>query len=132
MAAFVYLDSSAIVKLVLEEAESLSLRDALRSHPQRVSSALAMVEVHLAAARRAPAPSRERVNTILAGLSLISVDQRVLESAARPGGTRLRALDAIHLATAATLGKDLHALIAYDQRMLGAARAAGLPTERPG
>ena len=56
MAGLLYLDASAIVKLVVEEPESSALRDTLRNRPHRVSSALAVVEVHLAADPRSPAP----------------------------------------------------------------------------
>lgn len=131
MAGLAYLDASAIVKLVVEEAESATLRAALRDLPRRVTSALALVEVQLAAARRVPAPPPERVRTVLAGLALIPVDQPVLERAAGMGEYRLRALDAIHLATAQSLGDDLEVFIAYDQRLLAAAEAAGLSIEEP-
>jgi len=66
-----YLDASAIVKLVVEEDDSTALRGALRDRPRRVCSAVAFVEVHLAAARRSPAPPASRVDTVLAGLALI-------------------------------------------------------------
>ena len=56
MPGLTYLDASAIVKLVVEEEESTALRGALRDRPRRVCSAVAFVEVHLAAARRSPAP----------------------------------------------------------------------------
>lgn len=131
MAALCYLDASAIVKLVVEEGESAALRGALRSRPRRVSSALALVEVHLAAARRAPAPPPERVHTVLAGLTLIPIDQPTLEQAAGLGKHRLRAIDAIHLATGQSLGRDLESFIAYDQRLLAAAEASGLNVEEP-
>ena len=131
MAGLIYLDASAIVKLVVEELESPALRDALRGRPRRVSSALALVEVHLAAARRSPAPPSGRVRTILAGLTLIPVDQPALESAAGLGEYGLRALDAVHLATARSLDEDLDCFIAYDQRLLGTAETSGLSTEEP-
>ena len=127
MAGLIYLDASAIVKLVVEELESPALRD----RPRRVSSALALVEVHLAAARRSPAPPSGRVCTILAGLTLIPVDQPALESAAGLGEYGLRALDAVHLATARSLDEDLDCFIAYDQRLLGAAETSGLSIEEP-
>lgn len=131
-AGLTYVDASAIVKLVVEETESAALRSAMRDRPQRVSSALALVEVQLAAARRSPAVPLGRVDTILAGFALIPVDQPTLEGAARLGaefGTRT--LDAIHLATARSLGDDLESFIAYDQRLLDAARACELRTEQP-
>lgn len=126
MAGLCYLDASAIVKLVVEEGESAALRGALGSRPRRVSSALALVEVHLAAARRAPAPPPKRVHAVLAGLTLIPIDQPTLERAAGLGKHRLRAIDAIHLATGQSLGRDLETFIAYDQQLLAAAEASGL------
>jgi len=131
VARLVYLDASAIVKLVQEERESPVLRDALRGRPHRVSSALALVEVELASSRRSPAPPAGRVRTILAGIVLIPVDHPVLERAAELSGHGLRTLDAIHLATAQSLGEDLESFIAYDQRLLTAARATGITVEEP-
>ena len=131
MAGLIYLDASAIVKLVVDEPETIALRTALRGRPQRVSSALALVEVHLAADRRIPSPPRGRVDTILAGLALLPIDHAVLEEAARLGPLGVRALDAIHLATAHSLGDDLEALVAYDLRLLEAAESSGLPVEQP-
>lgn len=131
MAGLVYLDASAIVKLVVDEDESSALREALRGRPRRVSSALVLVEVRLAATRRAPAPSPARVATVLAGLALLPVDQRTLERAAGLGSLGLRALDAIHLASAQSLADDLESLIAYDQRLIAAAEAGGIHTEQP-
>ena len=131
MAGLIYLDASAIVKLVVEELESSALRDALRGRPRRVSSALALVQVHRAAAGRTPAPSAGRVETILAGLTLIPVDRSSLEGAARLGAYGVRTLDAIHLATAQSLSEDLESFVAYDQRLLAAADASGLSTEQP-
>jgi predicted nucleic acid-binding protein len=43
----------------------------------------------------------------------------------------LRTLDAIHLATALTVGDDLEAIVTYDERMLDAARLLGLSTVTP-
>jgi len=131
VAGLTYLDASAIVKLVVEERESAALREALRGRPLRVSSALVLVEVHLAAARRAPAPPLGRVRIVLAGLALIPVDQPTLESACGLREHGLRALDAIHLATARSLGEDLESFIAYDQRLLTAAGAGGLSIHEP-
>jgi len=132
VAGLVYLDASAIVKLVVEESESQALRAALRNRPDRVSSAISLVEVRLAADRRSPAPPPGRVSTILAGLTLIPVDHPTLERASRFGKHAVRALDAIHLATAQSLGGDLGSFIAYDHRLLTAAhQLRGLSTEEP-
>lgn len=71
------------------------------------------------------------MRTILAGLTLVPVDSLTLETAAGFGEYGLRALDAIHLATAMSPGEDLDAFIAYDERLLAAAEAAGLIVEEP-
>ena len=131
MPGLAYLDSSALVKLVVDESESQALRAALHDRPQRVSSALALVEVTLAFTRRKPAPPPSRVSAILAGLALVPIDQSVLETAAGLAHVQLRALDAIHLATCVSLDTDLDVLIAYDQRLLTAASTLGLRTEVP-
>lgn len=131
MPALAYLDASAVVKLVVEERESSALRRALRVWPGRVSSALAIVEVHRAVRRRRPAPPRDRVDTVLSGLTLVPLEREVLTAAAVLEDPALRALDALHVATAASLEADLGVLLAYDDRLLAAARSLGLPTDRP-
>ncbi len=131
MPALAYLDASAVVKLVVEERESGALRQALGAWPARVSSALAIVEVHRAVRRRRPAPPRDRVDTVLSGLTLVPLEREVLTAAAVLEDPALRALDALHIATAASLEADLGVLLAYDDRLLAAARSLGLPTDRP-
>jgi predicted nucleic acid-binding protein len=128
----VYLDSSAIVKLVLREAESSALRKYLRTEPQRVSCALARVEV-VRAVRRQGATVVSRARTQLGRLDLVAIDDKLLDHAADIGEDAiLRSLDAIHLAAASTVSSELTALITYDARMLRAAEALGLPTVSPG
>lgn len=127
----VYLDSSAIVKLVLPEAESAALRLELARNRERCSSALVRVEV-LRAVRRANASfeTLQRAAAVLERIAMMPLDDRVLSTAAELDPPGLRSLDAIHLATALSLF-DLNALVAYDQRLLAAASAAGLRTMAP-
>lgn len=125
-----YLDSSALVKLVVAEAGSAALAEGIKSGPSRASSIVAAVEVRLAARRRGVDADLERAEEVLAGTSLIRLGSDVAKRAGQL--TELRALDAIHLATALSLGADLDAFIAYDRRLLTAAVAAGLPTLSPG
>lgn len=125
-----YLDSSAIVKLVVEEPESGALRAHLRRRRPLVSSALAQTEVLralLAEGDHGIARGRE----VLRRLELIRIGERVLDSAGLLQPRHLRSLDAIHLATASQLGSDLGQLISYDGRMLDAARVLGLETASP-
>lgn len=67
----------------------------------------------------------------LAGLALVPVDDKVMSAAARVEPSSLRTLDALHLATALSLGADIGVLIAYDQRLLAAADQHNIPTARP-
>ena len=119
-----YLDSSAIVKLVVEEPESAALRRHLRRRRPLVSSALARTEVLrtlLPAGDEFVAAGRR----VLATVNMVRVNDRVLNQAATLLPATLRSLDAIHLATAATLATDLREIVTYDSRMAEAARALG-------
>jgi len=125
-----YLDSSAIVKLVIAEAESLALRQYLLQRRPLVSSALARTEV-LRALLDEGDDGATRGRAVLASLDLIRVNDRVLDDAARLLPSEVRSLDAIHLATAQQLGGDLDQIVSYDDRMLRAANWLGMRTARP-
>jgi len=128
-----YLDSSAIVKLVQREAESEALWRFLRRHrgDERVTSALARVEVVravLAGGAEAVAQARRQ----LARLHQITLDIELLDRAATVvPGTLLRTLDAVHVVSAQLLGGDLRAVVTYDRHMSDAAVATGLPVDAP-
>lgn len=128
-----YLDSSALVKLVKHEAESDGLRRFLRRHRSdgRVTSALARVEVVRAVAGGgsvAVAHARRQ----LARVDQVNLDRLLLDDAATLSPASLRrSLDAIHLASARSVGADLRAVITYDERMLEGATALGMVVEAP-
>lgn len=126
----VYLESSAVVKLAIEEAESEALRDALRGWPQRISSRLAVVEV-LRTVRRRDRARESLAHDVLARLGLVVIGDRILLGAARVEPATVRSLDAIHLATALRLGDRLGAFVSYDERQLRAAEALGLQVASP-
>ena len=129
----VYLDASAIVKLVVPEPETDALLAALIRWPDRVSSELARVEVHRALWRAgAPRAVRARADAVLSGLVLIRIDDPVLSRATAFKDAALRALDAIHLAAALSLGDDPDAFITYDRRLARAAGRQRLRVEHPG
>ena len=126
-----YLDSSAIVKLVVAEPESRALRAHLRRRRPLVSSALARTEV-LRALLPVGAIAMSRGREVLRRLDLVRIYDRVLDMAGTLEPAQVRSLDAIHLATAHLLGEDLGQVITYDDRMADAARSLGLKTTAPG
>ena len=129
----VYLDASAIVKLVVPEAETDALLSALARWPDRVSSDLARVEVHRALRRAGASRAiHARADAVLSGLVLVRIDDPVLSRAASFKDPVLRALDAIHLAAALSLGDDPDAFITYDSRLAKAARKQRLEVQHPG
>ncbi len=115
-----YLDSSALVKLLVPEAETNALRELLRSWPERVSSVVARIEVQRVA-RRIGDRAVRRARSVLSRIALVDLDEPVVRVAAALDPVELRTLDAIHLATAISLGGDLGAFCAYDVRLGGAA-----------
>ena len=125
-----YLDSSAIVKLVLREPETAELVKAIRADPDVVSSHIAWTEVVIATRRAGR--STARVERILDGIALVPVDDAILRGAATLGPKDLRTLDAIHLATALSLRPDLTTVVTYDVRQAEAASAQGLDVLTPG
>ena len=126
----VYLDSSALVKLVVAEPESAALRRFLRRQPNRISSALARVEV-LRVVRSQGKAAVVRAKKVLARIRLLRIDDALLEVAAELDSRVLRSLDAIHIASAQALAGDLDGLVTYDRRMTDAAVLVGLPVRAP-
>jgi predicted nucleic acid-binding protein len=124
-----YLDSSALVKLIAIEAETAALRQELRHWPDRASSLLASIEV-TRTARRLGGHAPALAARVVAGLRLLAIDP-IVPAAAQIGGTALRSLDAIHLATALSISGELGALITYDNRMISEGQAIGLPVLSP-
>ncbi len=125
----VYADSSALVKLVIEEPETDALWDALEGVTV-AASAVARVEVTRAAAcARTRADARRRAREVLDACLLVAVTDDVIAAATRLASPALRSLDAIHLASALRVEPD--ALVVYDVRLAAAAAAHGLPVLAP-
>lgn len=131
MTEVLYLDSSAIVKLVASEPESASLTARIEE-ATTVSSEIARVEV-LRAIRRSGGKREmlERGREVIRRVGLLRVDGRVLDLAAEVEPADLRTLDAIHLASALVLGETLGAFVTYDRRLVAAAEQAGLGVQSP-
>lgn len=127
--AAVYLDASALVKLVIAEPESPALIAYLASRPDRATSVISRIETMRAVARRGPTvPQLERV---LERLVLIDLDAAVVARAAELEPPSVRTLDAIHLASALELREDLAGFVTYDSRLADAARAIGIEAVAP-
>lgn len=128
----IYFDSSALVKQVRDEAESSALREWLTAQGSviGVTSTLARVEVVRAVAGSGQ-EAIQRARALLSELAQLQLTPGLLDAAAdliEP----LRNLDAIHLASALRLGAGLQWFVAYDKRLLEAAKAVGLAIVAPG
>lgn len=128
--AIIYLDASAVVKLVIGEPESEALERYLRRRPRRASCALIRTEV-VRAVRPHGDAAIARAYRLIALIDLVRIEEALLDSAALVGEQPLRTLDAIHLAAAQTFGAELAAIVTYDDRMSAAARELRLPVDRP-
>ncbi len=126
-----YLDTSAFIKVVVNEAESDALRTFLADSPaRRVSSALLRTEA-LRVVRHLGSDTLSVVREGLRRVELVGIDDRILDAAGILEPRVLRTLDAIHIATAMALGDDLEAVVTYDPRLTEAAQLLGLRTATP-
>lgn len=126
-----YVDTSAVLKVLVDEPESAALAEYLSTAAARghrlVASMLLYTELHCAARRRGL--NSGPVNTVLGGVNLVDVARSdLMYAAALPG--RLQSADAIHLATAIRLQADL--MVAYGVELLAAAVDAGVTVLSPG
>ena len=128
-----YLDSSALVKLVASEPESARLFAFLAGRAELVSSALSRVEVMRAVHRLDDAGElRARAESVLGSVALLRIDDAILTAAAALEPRTLRSLDALHLASALSVRDALEGFLAYDQGLAEAARRQGLKVRAPG
>ncbi len=126
----VYLDTSALVKLLVDERESLALVDHLGDNRRVVSSALAAVET-MRACRRSTVDAAD-VRGLLQSVETITIDQEVVQAAGAIDPPSIRSLDAIHLASAKRVDDPALEFITYDARLADAARSHGLRVVQPG
>lgn len=127
----IYLDSSALVTIVLGRRNAKELGNFLDAHNGvgTCTSTIGFVETVRACDRIGAFPN------LMASLARehaeLLVSEKVRDAAAAVPGN-VRSLDAIHVASAERLGAKLTALVTYDNRMAEVARAAGLPVAMPG
>jgi len=132
VAGTAYVDSSALLKLAVREPETAALEADLAGRDGLVASRLAVVECRRAARRASHRRVLQTVDHILDAIYLIEVTPAILDDAAAADPPLLRSLDAIHLATALSVGDPLMEVITYDRRFAEAARANGLTVVQPG
>lgn len=125
-----YLDASAFVKLVVDEPGSEALATFLDGTGRVTSSALTRAETVRAVRHKGP-DALALVREHLRAIDLVAIDDEILDAAGLLDPSILRTLDAIHVATALSIGDDLDVLVTYDERMLRAAEVAGIPTVSP-
>ena len=126
-----YVDTSALVKLVVAETETVALRSWLQETDRElVASDLARTEL-IRAVRRSVPDRLLQARAVLDSVTLVEVRTSMFEGAGRLDPIGLRSLDAIHLAAALDLGDDLEGLVTYDDRLAEAAIANGVPVVTP-
>jgi uncharacterized protein len=126
-----YLDASALVKLFKPEPETGALRDALHDWPVQVSSELIRVEGVCTARRLGGTDVLERALSVLERIDLIPISPEIVKHATGSFAPALRAMDAIHLATALTMREDVGTVFVYDGDLHAAALMEGLDAAAP-
>jgi uncharacterized protein len=135
---FLYLDTSALVKLLVREAESEAIEVELLCWSKLATSLVTNVELPRAVSRA----REERPNSvvdgslvlrgILASTTTVPLDERIVGEARDVKPISLGALDAIHVASALSLGSELAAVATYDKRMQEALALANVEMLAPG
>ncbi|HPE13547.1 MAG: type II toxin-antitoxin system VapC family toxin [Actinobacteria bacterium] len=125
-----YLDTSVALKLLIEEAESPALAEAVDSEqPDLVASWLLEAELRRAA-QGLGMLGMAAISDFLTGVSLYEMPGSSLREAGILPGETLRSLDALHLAAAVRVGVDL--VLTHDERMAESAQQLRLRVLSPG
>ncbi|HEY1875298.1 MAG TPA: type II toxin-antitoxin system VapC family toxin [Steroidobacteraceae bacterium] len=118
-----YVDASALVKLFKAERETNAFRAALSDWPVQVASELIRVEAVCTARRLGGKEVLQRAHAAIERINLIPISPEIIDLATAAHTPPLRAMDAIHLATALTMREDLGAIFVYDSDLHAAAQA---------
>lgn len=125
-----YVDTSAAIKLLVEEAESTALLEAVEIEtPDLVACLLVETELRRVVARE-PALTQSMISDLLQSISLYELPPPIFAEAGLLAGSSLRSRDALHLAAAIRLGVD--GVVTYDRRMAASAEELGLAVMAPG
>jgi uncharacterized protein len=128
--AAVYLDTSAVGRVLLEESDAPAILRALDSFEQHIASRLLRIELRRLALRTGRVAEADQ---LLTGIALVPLDEGLLAAAEALAPVTVATLDAIHLATALRLARTapLDSIMTYDARLAGGARHHGLRVLSP-
>jgi uncharacterized protein len=130
------MDTSALTKLLIAEPETPELQAWLTTQIDQgenaATSAVTRVELMRVVARYGEPGQAERARYLLDGLDILPLTEPVIALAETIGPATLRSLDAIHLAAAAHIKRELTAFVTYDHHLLDGCREVGLATASPG
>lgn len=132
MPGFAYVDASALVKLAVREAETAELEANVADREALFTSAVGAIELHRALGRSGLPSAAAQADAVLDAVFLAELTPSIRAQAGRLAPSTLRTLDAIHVATAASLSLPGLDFITYDDRQSAAARAVGLQVLQPG
>jgi predicted nucleic acid-binding protein len=124
-----YVDASAIVKLVIDEAETREMVRWYVESDRVVTSVIGVVETRRAVTRRPR--DADHLAHVFDRLEVLAVTPDIAERAGSILPATIRTLDAVHLATALTAQPGIDSFVTYDARLAAAARALGLPVVSP-
>ena len=125
----IYIDSSAILKLIVQEKESDAVRSISRA--RFITSEISRVEIIRTVLRNEP-KALKVAEGVLKNLNILTIDSATLTQAERlPERINIRGLDAIHLAAAGKLGLRISVILTYDKQMAKAARELGFEVMAP-
>jgi uncharacterized protein len=128
--ATVYVDTSALGRVLLGEPDAPAIERGLEAFDDQVASRLLAMELRRVAFRRGRVAAAEH---LLRGVELMPVDEPVLRAAETIEPYTVATLDAIHLATARRLAADglLDAIMTFDTRLAEGARHHGIDVVAP-
>jgi predicted nucleic acid-binding protein len=128
----VYLDTSALGRVVLDEPDRGPIISVLDGYEKVVSSRLLRIEIHRLGLRAGIAA--DELDRSLTRVALVPIDETILSSAESVGPPTVATLDAIHLVTAVRLATegDLDAIMTFDRQLADGAREHGLAVVAPG
>lgn len=124
-----YIDASALVKLVIDEPQSVEMQRWYVEGERVLTSVVGVIETRRAVARRVH--DRAHLEHVIEAIEAIEITPEIASQAASIVPATVRTLDAIHLATALSLQPGLDGFVTYDDRLADAARALGLPVVSP-